>query len=139
MRALAIFVVLSASALAASAQSTCTCSGQQRLTGNALSTKLSGNTVCVAKSGGGWEAQEQHQTNGDLVDYKRGPGHAVDPTKKVGTWSIAANQVSYTYTGGAPISFSVCDAGGNAIGFCGNGGTAVTVSATVKTGQSSCP
>jgi hypothetical protein len=36
--------------------------------------------------------QEEHlggPANGDLWDYKLGPGHAVDPRKKVGVWFIS--------------------------------------------------
>ncbi len=137
MRSVITFAVLSSLALAASAQSTCSCSGPARLTGQALGSKLSGNTVCVAKSGGGWEAQEQHHTNGDLVDYKLG-NSKVDPTKKIGTWSINANQVTYAYTGGSSYSFSVCAASDNAVGFCPNGSTTASVSATVRAGLVSC-
>jgi hypothetical protein len=54
-------------------------------------TFIAGTTVCVARGAERW--QEYHAAGGDLIDYKRGPNHPVDPTKKVGTWSITGAQM----------------------------------------------
>jgi hypothetical protein len=133
---------------AASAQS-CSCSSQQVTdgagAGNAnLTTALTGNTVCVAKAGGGWENQEAHVSGGALVDYKRGPGHPVDPRAQVGTWAIsgtgANTAVSHTY-GSTTYTWKVCTTksngkpvAGDSIGFCSNGSASSSISATLKAG-----
>lgn len=104
-----------------------------------LSTLLSGNTVCVGSSGN-WEAQEFHAANGDLIDWKRGASHPVDPTKKVGTWSItgtgSAMRVNYTY-GSQTYSNAVWNHGDGTYSFCNNQGTETI--GRMKTGQGACP
>lgn len=104
-----------------------------------LNALLSGNTVCVG-SAGNWEAQEYHASNGDLIDWKRGSGHPVDPTKKVGTWSItgtgAAMKVNYTY-GSHTYSNAVWNHGDGTYSFCNNQGTETI--GRIKTGQGACP
>lgn len=112
--------------------------------GNAnLTTALSNNTVCVAKSGGGWEHQEQHKNTGALVDFKLGT-NPVDPTTTIGTWSIANSQVTYSYVGAtAPFTYSVCSStskpvGGSTIGFCPGTSPTSTIDATIKAGITSC-
>jgi hypothetical protein len=64
------------------------CATGTRVAGDALRTLLAGKTVCAALGDDRW--QEDHAGNGsgndDLIDYKRGPGHPVDPAEKVGTW-----------------------------------------------------
>lgn len=104
---------------------------------NALTTLLTGNTVCVGSSPT-WAAQEYHQSGGALIDYKRGPGHPVDPTGQVGTWSVTgtgtATKVNYTY-GSTTYANSVWSNGGNSYSFCNPSETI----GTVKTGQGACP
>lgn len=139
-----LMVVFGAGALA---QSACTCSGpgatQVTDNGNnqALTNTLSGNTVCVPKTGGGWEAQEQHRVGGELWDFKQGASSRVDPTSKVGTWAVSGNgagsAVKHTY-GTQPYDYKVCRVGtSNAYGFCPSGGP--TIMSTIKSGLSSCP
>lgn len=101
----------------------------------ALST-LGGKTVCVG-SAPTWTNQEYHSgaTSGPLIDYKRGPGHAVDPTSTIGSWSIAGDQIQYFYTGGATYIFDVYEKSG-AYSFCN--GTSSAAEATIRTGQVSC-
>lgn len=56
---------------------------------------VTGNTVC-GRPGPGYPGsasdrfQEAHVGGGDLVDYKLGAGHPVDPREKVGTWEARA-------------------------------------------------
>lgn len=83
-----------------------------------------GTTFCVARGAERW--QEFHATSGELIDYKLGPGHPVDPTKTVGTWTVTGMQavvpadvraararrveggvVTHTY-GQTSYSFAVC-------------------------------
>ena len=70
---------------------------------------LTGKMVCVRNSdvgrtpGTNWYNQEWHQTGGGLTDYKMGPGHAVDPSKLIGSWSITGTtgcNLTYNYTDG---------------------------------------
>jgi hypothetical protein len=131
----------------------CSCSGTQVTNGPGLgggnknlTNALSGNTVCVAKSGGGWVAQEEHRAGGELWDYKLGPSSTVDKTAKVGTWVIsgtnAATAITYTYNSYTPnaaftytvFSNSATPGVNSTICFCG----ATTVSATIKNSGGGC-
>ena len=112
------------------------------MTGAALTSLLSGNTVCVPHpSLTRWEWQEQHtaaspgtSTSGALFDEKRGTGHAVDPREQVGTWSLntsgANSAVTHAYN--TTFTWKVCKAGTAATtyGFCP--GTTATIFATIK-------
>ena len=114
------------------------CETNTRVTGNALSTLISGNTVCATRGSEKW--QEQHRAGGALYDYKKGPTDKVDPTKQVGTWSIAANNVTYSYAGGPSYTYSVHSPVSGVYDFCTAPNGSVRVSgATFKTGSSSCP
>lgn len=94
---------------AAAAQS-CACdSGASRVTGPALATLLEGKTVCVGTPGN-WQNQELH-SGGTVIDYKKGPGDAKDPSKAIGTYSVSpagGGTVTYNYTSGGSFTFSVC-------------------------------
>jgi hypothetical protein len=128
-------------------------------TGNALSMDQinaiigPGNTVCgrpgAGYPGGAGSAdrwQEEHVAGGQLWDYKRGPGHAVDPRKQVGTWSTAAASrtqgtishiygptVAFTWVMYGPTSNSP---GASVYSFCSGG--AEHVRAFVRTGSVPC-
>jgi hypothetical protein len=116
--------------------------------GNSLSglgTLLSGKTVCAALGTDRW--QEYHMPGGDLWDYKRGPGNAVDPSKKVGNWSVTSvpignsnntrETVTYNYGGGNSYTYYVCAAGSSYTFNATNGSTVVT-GATLSNGQVAC-
>lgn len=118
----------------------CSCSGADQLKGADVTNALQGNTVCVP-NGSGWEWQEQHRTGGQLWDYKRGPGHPVDPSEQVGTWAVsgtgANTVVTHTY-GSQSFPYKVCRVGAStSYGFCPSSGT--TIMATIKAGISGCP
>lgn len=95
---------------------------------------LSGNTVCVGAAPT-WTAQEFHQAGGSLIDYKRGPSHAIDPTTTVGSWSVVNDQIQYVYTSGGSYTFDIYEKTG-AYSFC-TGGTSAA-EATTRAGQSAC-
>jgi hypothetical protein len=109
-----------------------------RLNDPALTTALSGNTVCVAKAGG-WENQEFHAVGGALIDWKLGT-NTVDPTSQVGTWAIETtgrtSTMNHTY-GTTTYKWIVFSNGGNSVTFCN--GTAPVAEATIKSGQGACP
>lgn len=94
----------------------------------ALNTLLSNNTACVpAVTVPTMTWQEWHQpgTQGvasPIVDYKRGPGHAVDPSKPVGTWTVFGSDgrtfVRYDYGGGHIYSYQVWSNGDGTHSFC---------------------
>ena len=115
------------------------CLSSNRVTGSALTTLISSNTVCATRGTDKW--QEQHRSGAQLWDYKKGSSDPVDPSKQVGTWSIASNNVTYSYTGGPSYTYTVHDEGsGASYSFCtGNGGSVVVSGATFKSGNSSCP
>lgn len=104
-----------------------------------ISTLLTGNTVCVG-SPGNWEAQEFHKSDGNLIDYKKGPSDPVDPTATVGSWSItgtgAATRVNYTY-GTTTYNNAVWDHGDGTYSFCNQSGNE-TIPSAIKAGQTGC-
>ena len=82
----------------AHAQQNCSCgSGQRVAPDTKIAALLGGKTVCASLSATE-QWQEYHVGNstagGDLIDYKKGPSDAVDPTEKVGTWSTTGTLCS---------------------------------------------
>lgn len=100
-------------------------------------TVLSGRTTCVTKPNGD-RYQEFHAASGELIDYKRGPGHATDPSKKVGTWSASGNDVVYNYGPGQQYRYTVHRAG-NSNNFCLKGSGEEIRPSAVLQGQAACP
>lgn len=107
----------------------------------AMNTLLTGNTVCVpAMTQPTMEAQELHQLGGALIDFKRGPGHPVDPTKQIGTWSATGSDgravfVTYNYGGGKIFTYAVWRNVNGTHSFCSAN---PEVQARVKTGGGAC-
>jgi hypothetical protein len=94
------------------------------MNGPAVTSLLSGNTVCspASCSGSSCQWQEQHKSGSVLADYKKGPSDRIDPTKDVGNWSVASNgKVTYTYTGGGSYVYDVHNNGAD-YSFCGPNG-----------------
>lgn len=72
---------------------------------------ITGKTICAARGTDRW--QEYHSTGvgGDLIDFKLGASHPVDPTKKVGTWSAtngADATVTHNYGPGQSYTWALC-------------------------------
>lgn len=68
------------------------CGGKgNKLITSEISRLLQGNTICT------FDSQEQHWSNGELWDYKKGPDAPIDPTSRVGFWSVHDDQVHYIY------------------------------------------
>jgi hypothetical protein len=71
--------------------------------GGALTSLLTGSLVC-ARPGTGYPGdagdrwQEQHRAGGQLWDYKRGVGNAIDPEKQVGTYAFSGSGLSSSVT-----------------------------------------
>lgn len=141
-------------ALATGARAQCSCATQQVTNSPTgaqnLSLALSGNTVCVAKGGGGWQNQELHSggpASGSLIDYKKGPSDPIDPTSTVGTWSISgtgtSTSVTYSYPSGSTGTYAVCSAQsqpgpGATIGFCPDNNSSSVITATLLAGSGPC-
>lgn len=99
------------------AQSACsTSTGVVKLDLAQMNTLLTGNTVCgrpgINYPGNAADRfQEEHRAGGELWDYKRGPGHPIDPTERVGSWLVSATKigatVTPTYTGGSSFNWNV--------------------------------
>lgn len=141
MKVLALLAAVAAAGLSGGAFAACTASGTA-LTATEINTALNGNTACVGTSAP-FEAQEQHRSGFELWDYKLGEGNAVDPTKKIGTWSItptppstAPGTISYTYDGSStPYTYTVYNIGTSTYCFVGTS----SVEVKVKSGIGSCP
>lgn len=142
--------------LAAQAQ----CSGTA-LTAEDIRTQFSGKLVCgvPGASYGGSSSdrwQEEHLPLGpatggtyasvNLWDYKLGPGHAVDPRKRMGTWTIvpppARNtpaNIQHNYGGGAIYNWVVYVNAGT-YSFCSVAGEQVraTVVSPAACGDANC-
>jgi hypothetical protein len=151
MRALPLTVLLLAVAGAAAAQ-TCP-AGTTRQTGGtpANPTAVGGNftsfitgaTICAARGSDRW--QEFHASGGALIDFKRGAGHPVDPTRQVGTWTAndADSTVTHTYGPQSSFTWALCRVdGSNPVTYTMvmNSPTAVTITGVrVLAGQVPCP
>lgn len=96
-----------------------------------------GNTACVPTTASVYEAQEEHRSGGELWDYKRGPSSTVDPTAKIGTWSVTgrAAVVTYDYGGGTIYTYEVWDNLNGTHSFCRAGAEIV---ARIKSGRGGC-
>lgn len=106
------------------------------MNGPNVSALLSGNTVCSPAncSAASCKWQEQHRTNGELWDYKKG-SNPVDPTSKEGTWNVASNgKVTHSYSGGSSYTYDVKDNGSGSYSFCGG---PAEIFFSVKSGVSS--
>jgi hypothetical protein len=107
-----------------------------------LNSLLSGNTVCVpAVTQAVMTAQEEHRSGGQLWDYKRGPGHSVDPSERVGSWIVNGSNVrsvfvTYDYGGGQVTNFTVWDNRDGTYSFCS--ATSPEIRARIKTGFGPC-
>ena len=117
-----------------SSQAIAACPTSGRLTGNAISTTVSGNYGCALRGVGpaAEKWNELHQGTGipgpdPVIDYKRGPGDPVDPTKQVGTFTIVGGTnpgtIKYDYGDpGGPYTYSVTPGGAsgppNVFAFC---------------------
>lgn len=105
-------VCLASAAIPAAAQ----CTGTP-LNGSQLSGIFGGGDKLICgRPGSGYPGaasdrwQEEHlggAVNGDLFDYKLGPGHAIDPRKKVGVWFISrtASPQSLVHDYGAAFQY----------------------------------
>ena len=110
-----------------------------------LSTLLQDKTVCAALAPDRW--QEYHAAGGALFDWKRGPGHPVNPREQVGTWSITSvtvgrntrEHVTHRY-GGRSYEYRVCLTGPSTYTFgqVSPGSTSIT-GATILSGSVACP
>ena len=99
---------------------------------------LNGKTVCHGPVGNrNW--QEFHTSGGGaLIDYKRGPGHAVDPSETVGNWSASGGEVSYDYGNGQVFKYIIYDRSGS-YDFCPVAGQGAEVSgAILVSGSNGC-
>ena len=117
MKLIAPTLLLTLAAVAAPATSLAQCTGTP-LTQLQLNTLLSGNTVCGRPVIPGYPGdasdrwQEQHLGGSVLVDYKMGAGHAVDPSKPVGDWTVSSTDgtgligtVRHRYPAGGATAF----------------------------------
>ncbi|MBP6726165.1 MAG: hypothetical protein KA132_02970 [Thauera sp.] len=114
-------------------QAAAVCSGTA-LDAAQLSAAFSGNTVCAQRAGDRW--QEYHQVGGALIDWKMGPGHGVDPSKHVGTWSATNTGMAYDYGSGGRYTYQVFDNSNANYSFCKDG---AEMAVTVRSGQGACP
>lgn len=128
--------------VAGEAAAACTAPSVRVSTLTTLTTLLSGNTVCVpATTVPTMTWQEEHRAGNQLWDYKRGPGHATDPSEQVGTWTITATasggraQVSHNYGAGGTYPYTVWDNRNGTHSFCSAGPEIV---ARIKSGGGPC-
>ena len=119
-------------------QAAAVCSGTA-LDAAQLSAAFSGNTVCAQRAGDRWQEYHQGTGSGDLIDWKMGPGHGVDPSKQVGSWSVklenANARLAYDYGSGGQYTYQVFDNNDGTYSFCNGAEMAVTV----RSGQGACP
>jgi hypothetical protein len=128
-------------------QALAVCTGNTRVASvAALTTLLQNRTVCVpAVTVPTMTWQEFHSgtsgVNNNLIDFKRGPGHAVDPSEPVGTWTISGNSggqqavVNHNYGAGGSFTYQVFDNGNTTFSFCNGANEFV---ARIFTGNGAC-
>jgi hypothetical protein len=136
-------IVTSAILLAFSTgQAMAVCQIDQRVNGANLSALLNNSLVC-GRPGAGYTGspndrwQEEHIGGGVLFDFKLGVGHAVDPRKQVGTWSINNPEVTHNYSGGGSFTWTVHlqDNGSPPYSFCSGGTEVVKANITANSGS----
>ena len=91
-------VLLLASAMTGETMAACSGTQITDTSSPTLTNLLTGNSMCQTSL---QVAQEQHVSDGNLQDYKKGPLDPVDPTKSIGSWLVsgsgASTIVTYTY------------------------------------------
>ena len=121
---LAVGVGFAFAGLSAPAMAACAAPSTRVNTLASLTTLLQGNTACVPPvTVPEMTWQELHVAGGNLIDYKRGPGDPVDPSKSVGSWAVIGADgrtfVTYTYPpSGGTYTYSVWDNGNGTHSFC---------------------
>jgi hypothetical protein len=124
----------------AQAQSGCPCDASATLiSGAALPALLGNKMVCGNVGGEQWQEWHNGSSSGPVVDYKRGPGHSVDPSTTVGTYAVSGNTVTYTY-GSQSYTYAVCLGNTGRYVFCGAefGGRNITGVRVGGSGLQSC-
>lgn len=122
------------------------CDNASRLDAAQIGALLAGNTVCVpAATVANMTWQELHSggaTSGSLIDYKRGPGHAVDPSATVGSYTVNGtgggnSSVTHNYGTGGSFTYTVHGTGvvGSNHSFCAG---ATEIVGRVKPGGGAC-
>ncbi len=128
-----LFAVVAENAIAG-----CSTDDAKQVKINKLPALLTGNTICVSGAGGTWEAQQELHSNGELWDYKKGDGDAVDPRKKEGTWKIRGKwnwtKLVFDYGSGGKYKYRVWKNGGGSYSLCGAEVWDVTVKKGVNVG-----
>ena len=104
---------------------------------------VNGKTACAVRGSERW--QEFHAANGDVIDYKLGPGSTTDPSSKVGTW-VAGNAtrgspqtVTYNYGPGEVYSYAVCGPATGPYLFCNVSSKEAIPNVRLQAGQGACP
>lgn len=109
---------------------------------NQVQQLVGGNTLCAARNGERWQEYHQGNSNGSLIDWKRGPTDPVDPTETVGAWSAqngSNSSLTHTYTGGLSFSWLVCQATPTTYTLVSLGAAGTITGATIRGGQGACP
>lgn len=136
---LAAVAGIALASLPAISMAACVAPSVRVVTVAALTTLLQGNTVCVpAITQPTMVWQELHVAGGALVDYKRGQGHPIDPTKQVGSWTVTdvrGARVNYNYVGGTQFGYSVWNNNDGTHSFCSANPEVI---ARIKLGDGAC-
>ena len=119
LRIVTTFILLAFSAGQASAACPHTTGANSPLSNAGIKTALAGaggagKFHCAIRGGEKWNESlgvtntGNNADTGTLTDFKRGPTNPVDPSKAVGTWSVANGQIAYTYgTTGGTFTYTV--------------------------------
>ena len=142
MKKIVLVAVMAGSLVSGQAMAACT--QATRLAGPDIITLLSGNTVCVPTvtiPTMTWQELHSGTSGGPLIDYKRGPGHPVDPSETVGTWTVTGQgnspgNVVHNYGSGGSYTYTVHSTSvSNMYSFCVG---ATEIVARVKSGGGAC-
>ena len=112
---------------------------QTTLTASQIQALLTTNYACGSSGTEKWDEILIGGASGDVNDYKKGPSDPVDPSAKVGIYTINANDtITYNYGSGGTYTYSIVTAGATA----GSPGTYSFVGPstwTISVQASACP
>ena len=141
---LAAGVGMALASLGGQAMATCGAPSVPVSTVASLITLLQGNTVCVPTTTVPtmtWQELHSGANGGPLIDFKRGAGHATDPSATVGTWLVTGDPagqralITHNYGTGGSYTYTVWNNSNGTHSFCSANPEII---ARVKTGGGAC-
>ena len=142
VRVFAASWMLSASFIGQALAQTACPNGTSALTQAEVVALVAGRTMCAARAPDRWQEFHSGATaaGGPLNDWKRGPGHPVDPTETVGSWSVNGSLLTHNYGVNNVFTWLVCRPGSSPnITLVSTGSSGTVNGINTLAGQVACP